>query len=135
PGGTATRLSRGIAHEMQPRFGPDGRTLVFVSDRSGDENVWLIDAAGGEPYQLTTGKDATYLSPEWTPDGNYIVVPKAMAIGGNEKLWLYHVKGGRGLEMVGGPPALRSEEHTSELQSREKLVCRLLLEKKNYNHN
>src|SRR5690606_40709629 len=29
------------------------------------------------------------------------------------------------------PPAGRSEEHTSELQSRENLVCRLLLEKKN----
>src|SRR5436309_4623464 len=29
------------------------------------------------------------------------------------------------------PPTHRSEEHTSELQSREKLVCRLLLEKKN----
>src|SRR3712207_8978751 len=30
-----------------------------------------------------------------------------------------------------GPSALRSEEHTSELQSRQYLVCRLLLEKKN----
>src|SRR2546430_7074779 len=29
----------------------------------------------------------------------------------------------------------RSEEHTSELQSQSNLVCRLLLEKKNYNHN
>src|SRR5690606_29979816 len=32
-------------------------------------------------------------------------------------------------------PAVRSEEHTSELQSREKLVCRLLLEKKNTPHS
>src|SRR3712207_7612909 len=31
-------------------------------------------------------------------------------------------------------PPLRSEEHTSELQSRQYLVCRLLLEKKNYIH-
>ena len=105
-GGTATRLTHGIAHDMQPRFSPDGRTIVFVSDRSGDENVWLIDAAGGEPYPLTTGKDATYLSPEWTPDGNYVVVSKGTPLG-LEKLWIYHVKGGRGLEMVGGSPALR----------------------------
>src|SRR5690606_40717383 len=34
----------------------------------------------------------------------------------------------RGRGQCGGPP--RSEEHTSELQSRENLVCRLLLEKK-----
>src|SRR5207253_10183439 len=35
---------------------------------------------------------------------------------------------------VGWPVAFRSEEHTSELQSRGHLVCRLLLEKKNYRH-
>src|SRR3712207_7976226 len=32
--------------------------------------------------------------------------------------------------VIGGPAKLRSEEHTSELQSRQYLVCRLLLEKK-----
>src|SRR3712207_7368840 len=40
--------------------------------------------------------------------------------------------------LQGHPPAadvLRSEEHTSELQSRQYLVCRLLLEKKNKHHN
>src|SRR5690606_42163910 len=41
----------------------------------------------------------------------------------------------RGVELAFSPSDLRirSEEHTSELQSREKLVCRLLLEKKNIN--
>src|SRR5207302_9129329 len=44
--------------------------------------------------------------------------------------------GRRGARSCAGPlsrPVQRSEEHTSELQSRENLVCRLLLEKKNYN--
>src|SRR5690349_22159908 len=35
--------------------------------------------------------------------------------------------------LSGNPPCARSEEHTSELQSRRDLVCRLLLEKKNVN--
>ncbi|MBI3981518.1 MAG: PD40 domain-containing protein [Gemmatimonadetes bacterium] len=105
-GGTASRLTHGIAHDMQPRFSPDGKQIVFVSDRSGDDNVWLMPAAGGEPRALTTGKDVTYLSPEWTPDGNYVVVAKSTLIG-LEKIWLYHVKGGRGLEMAGGPGGLR----------------------------
>src|SRR3712207_7465791 len=52
--------------------------------------------------------------------------------------WLRGFGGGLlttcGLSHVGGPE--RSEEHTSELQSRQYLVCRLLLEKKNNNtHN
>src|SRR3712207_6940255 len=37
--------------------------------------------------------------------------------------------------LVDGDHGQRSEEHTSELQSRQYLVCRLLLEKKKYNHN
>src|SRR3712207_7985497 len=36
---------------------------------------------------------------------------------------------------LGCPPVVRSEEHTSELQSRQYLVCRLLLEKKKHKHN
>src|SRR3712207_6921844 len=40
-----------------------------------------------------------------------------------------------GSVLPGGRPAARSEEHTSELQSRQYLVCRLLLEKKNKRHS
>src|SRR3712207_9513418 len=41
-------------------------------------------------------------------------------------------RAGQGVDIAGVPPlARRSEEHTSELQSRQYLVCRLLLEKKN----
>ncbi len=105
-GGTATRLTHGIAHDLGPRFSRDGTRIAFVSDRSGDDNVWLIDADGGNPAPLTTGDGASYLSPEWTPDGNYVVVPKRTRLG-LEKLWLYHVDGGRGLEMAGGPGRLR----------------------------
>ena len=105
-GGTATRLTHGIAHDMQPRFSPDGRRIVFVSDRSGDDNVWIMAADGRDTMALTTGVDQTYLSPEWTPDGQYVVVAKGTPIS-NEKLWLYHVRGGRGLPLVEGLPGLR----------------------------
>ena len=106
-GGSATALTSGIAHDMQPRFSPDGERVVFVSDRSGDDNVWLIPSAGGEARQLTKGIGSAYLSPEWTPDGSYVVVSRSAPLTGLEKLWLYHVDGGTGLEMVGGAPALR----------------------------
>ena len=103
-GGQATRLTSGLAHDMQPRFSPDGERLAFVSDRSGDDNVWLMPATGGEPTQLTKGIGSRFLSPEWMPDGKYVVVSRAGGgFFGLEKLWLYHVDGGTGLQMVGGP--------------------------------
>jgi Tol biopolymer transport system component/imidazolonepropionase-like amidohydrolase len=106
-GGDATRLTSGMAHDMQPRFSPDGSTLVFVSDRSGDENLWLLDLETGEVEPLTQGDGSAYLSPEWTPDGDYVVVARRAPLEGLEKLWLYHKDGGTGLEMTPAPGALR----------------------------
>ena len=106
-GGTATRLSHGIAHDMGPRFSPDGQEIVFVSDRSGDDNVWLMSSDGSDARPLTKGVRAAYLSPEWTPDGNYIVVSRQAPLQGLEKLWLYHKRGGIGIDMTPGPRGLR----------------------------
>src|SRR5690606_41570371 len=52
-------------------------------------------------------------------------------VGDGELAALEELANGRGTITTTAKPKLRSEEHTSELQSREKLVCRLLLEKKN----
>lgn len=107
-GGAATRITSGIEHDMQPRFSPDGRRIVFISDKSGDENVWVANADGSGARQLTTGRESSYYSPEWTPDGEYIVVSRSNTFSGAEKLWLYHIDGGRGLDLSGNaPPALR----------------------------
>ena len=106
-GGKAARITHGLAHDMQPRWSPDGKRVVFVSDRSGDDNVWIISVDGRDSVQLTRGTDNVYVSPEWTPDGQYIVVSRAVPFMGNEKLWLYHAKGGIGVQMTGGTPAQR----------------------------
>jgi len=106
-GGDATRLTSGMGYDMQPRFSPDGERIAFVSDRSGDQNVWLIPSTGGEPAQLSRGTGSSFLSPEWMPDGKYVVVSRSWVVGGLEKLWLYHVDGGTGIEMLGGPRGQR----------------------------
>jgi len=40
-GGTATEITSGLEFDGQPRYSPDGRHIVFLSDRSGDDNIWL----------------------------------------------------------------------------------------------
>jgi Tol biopolymer transport system component len=108
-GGAATRLTSGIAHDMQPRFSPEGSKIVFVSDRSGDDNLWIMSLADRDTVQVTKGVAYTYLSPEWTPDGQYVVVARGGGLMGLEKLWLFHVKGGTGLPLVRQPPGLRMQ--------------------------
>jgi tricorn protease len=61
-------------HERNPKWSPDGRTVAFISDRSGTEEIWLMDQDGtGEPRQLTTGGDTYKYQIRWSPDGTKIL--------------------------------------------------------------
>ncbi len=44
-GGEAAALTSGMQFDAQPRFSPDGKLVVFTSDRDGGDNVWTIDVA------------------------------------------------------------------------------------------
>ena len=46
-GGEATRIVGGLSFESQPTYSPDGKTIAFLSDRSGVENLWLAARAEG----------------------------------------------------------------------------------------
>jgi Tol biopolymer transport system component len=107
-GGRATAITHGLAFDAQPRFSPDGKRIVFVSDRSGGDNVWLLDVATGDTTQLTRGNDNYYISPEWSPDGKYIVVSRASGTFGTAKLQMYHVDGGTGLPLIREPATLKT---------------------------
>jgi Tol biopolymer transport system component/imidazolonepropionase-like amidohydrolase len=97
-GGPATRITSGSGFDGQPRFSPDGKSVVFVSDRSGSENLYLVDPDGQHLRPLTRGANQAYVSPDFTPDGQYIVVSRS------NDLWLYHKDGGSGLRLTGQTP-------------------------------
>src|SRR5688572_2252689 len=95
-GGEAKRITSGQGYDMQPAFSPDGQKLVFISDRNGSENIWVANADGSKPRAITTTERENYMSPTWTPDGEYVIAAKGA------QLWIYHETGGSGLQMTGG---------------------------------
>ena len=103
-GGKATAITSGLGFNSQPRFSPDGKRVVFVSDRSGGDNVWIMSLDRKDTLQITKGNDNGYASPEWAPDGKYVVASKSGGLGGAAKLWIYNVDGGNGLPLVAGAP-------------------------------
>ena len=105
-GGTAVPLTRGMAFDGQPRFSPDGTRVVFTSDRSGGEAIHIIALDKSDTVQVTRGKQNAYQSPEWTPDGDYVIATRQGP--GPGSLWLYHVDGGTGIRLIDEPPSRRT---------------------------
>ena len=103
-GGKATQLTSGMAYDGQPRFSPDGKKVVFVSDRSGGDNVYLMTLDKRDTTQLTQGNAMQYISPEYSPDGKYIVVSRGGGTFPAGKLILLPVDGGAGFPLIQPTP-------------------------------
>src|SRR4051812_48107801 len=77
-GGDAQRLTSDDGAENFPKFSPDGKRIAFTGEYSGTKQVYVIDANGGAPKQLTFYNDVGHLPPrggidnrvlDWSPDG------------------------------------------------------------------
>ena len=69
-GGSSLQLTQS-GHDSSPVWSPDGKTIAFLSSRSGDSQVYLLSMDGGEAKPLThlsTGADIV----KWSPDGKTI---------------------------------------------------------------
>ncbi len=61
-------------HERDSKWSPDGKLIAFISDRSGEDEVWVVTPDGrGEPRQLTTDGDTYKFALSWSPDSKKIL--------------------------------------------------------------
>ncbi len=69
-GPTRNLTNSSKSHEKHARWSPDGKKISYISDSTGEEEIWLINQDGsGQPEQITTGGKAFRYAPEWAPDG------------------------------------------------------------------
>ncbi|MCF6262267.1 MAG: amidohydrolase family protein [Xanthomonadales bacterium] len=116
-GGKAKAITAGIEWNYQAKFSPDGKSIVFISDRAGGDNVWVMDVDGENPRAISDEKERILHNPNWSPDGNYIAARKSYtstrSIAAGE-IWMYHKGGGGGVKLVERPLGAKDQKNIAE---------------------
>jgi tricorn protease len=88
-GPTRNLTHSSTAHDKAARWSPDGRKIAFISDMSGEEELYLIDQDGsGVPERLTTDGDMMRYPPVWSPDGKRLAFSDKSG-----RLWVLELAG------------------------------------------
>ena len=79
-------------NEETPAYSPDGTRLAFASTRSGSEEIWIANADGSKPVQMTSMGGPQCANPQWSPDGRVILFNSRRE--GSADLYLLNPDGG-----------------------------------------
>jgi Tol biopolymer transport system component/DNA-binding winged helix-turn-helix (wHTH) protein len=105
-GGGNKQLSVNAPNNSDPAVSPDGRYVVWVSDRASFFNIWRMDIDGSNYKQITNGRGEWF--PQYSPDGNWLVY-RAWSPGLSNSLWKTPLEGGEPVRLtdeIGWLPSL-----------------------------
>ncbi len=115
-GGDARAILDGPAMQRSPIYSVDGSKLLFLSDASGDDNVWMAGADGGNARQITHETVDVLTGPTWGPDASSVAAAKMYSVVSklhSSELRLFDLRGGEGRMLVDTPPN-RENVHEAE---------------------
>jgi Tol biopolymer transport system component len=92
PGRAPEKLIASSSQDDFPAYSPDGRKIAFGSGRTGKTNVWVSDADGSNPVQMTALEHDYSNRPRWSPDGRQLVFGSATE--GDANLYVVDLEGG-----------------------------------------
>lgn len=81
-------------NDDQPQFSPDGTRIAFQSSRSGEaEEIWVAQADGSKPVQMTSRLGRGQGTPRWSPDGRWIAFD-SQSLDGGQNVYVIDAAGG-----------------------------------------
>jgi Tol biopolymer transport system component/DNA-binding winged helix-turn-helix (wHTH) protein len=102
-------------NESYPAYAPDTNQIAFVSDRSGDEQLWIGNLISGSAYQLTQHSGLHLIGLRWSPDGDYVYYVARGA--GGERLFRISANSGVVEQLSQDPENVRTVEVSKDGKS------------------
>ncbi|MEP7362946.1 MAG: LpqB family beta-propeller domain-containing protein [Acidobacteriota bacterium] len=99
PASPASPIIASTRLDHSPRYSPDGEKIAFNSERSGRTEIWICDADGGNPVQLTNEGNSG--SPSWSPDGKQIAFDHVTE--GKWQIYTVNARGGKPRQLTKEP--------------------------------
>ena len=88
----AGKLVISSRQQIAPSISPDGSKVAFESNRTGFNEIWVCDADGSNPIQLSSFEVQVTGTPRWSPDGKWIAFDSRA--GGEANIYLVDPQGG-----------------------------------------
>lgn len=88
----AQKLVTSTQFDATPQYSPDGKRLAFTSRRSGASEIWISNADGSQPLQLTSFNGPFTSTPRWSPDGEKIAFETR--VDGQTDIYIIDAEGG-----------------------------------------
>jgi Tol biopolymer transport system component len=92
--GPPVKLISSTRLDINGEYSPDGRKIAFNSYRSGSEEIWIANADGSHPVQLTSAGGPMVANPLWSPDGQNLVFHSML---GGAPVGVYLISAGGGM--------------------------------------
>jgi Tol biopolymer transport system component len=87
--------------EGDPQFSPDGKRIVFNSNRTGNFQIWICNSDGSHPLQLTSLGGSVFGSARWSPDDAHITFDSNAE--GQWEIYVTSVNGGKPKRITNNP--------------------------------
>lgn len=88
--------------DYNPNISPDSSRITFVSNRSGNSEIWTAAIDGSKPVQLTSFAGKLTSNPKWSPDGQRIVFDSRVG-DGQPRVYLINANGGNQTRLTEEP--------------------------------
>jgi tricorn protease len=92
--GRVVQITDGPARDRKPAYSPDGKKIAFISDRSGRDEVYVVDVDGKNPVKVTDSDTRKYEF-DWSPGGKHISVSMS-----DKTLWVFDLQKKTGRKLL-----------------------------------